>query len=222
MMTYAFDSNETKYYAKDFKSHAEAHSRSYFDDCGIPVTPVISDQKASHFRYLTPSGGGTGSGMSLEHSITQKRFAFCFQRFNSFHIKYWHRLPNKKLMSFEVDLKEYYNTCTLEGKIGNRYADILLSNSENPSIRPILIEVWYQHQCEPQKIKEGNFIIEFKISSLEDIRNYVKLGGLKESWLEKRQPKVRYHNFREHWTDLPWKDKLIQLHRELGFEDKNE
>lgn len=211
MIPIAYDSNGNIYYANSFKSSAEAHARKYFDECGIPVTPVISDQKASHFRYLTPSGGGTGSGMSLEHHITQTRFAYYFQHFHSFHIKYWHRLPNGKLKGFWVDLKKYYNKCTLEGKIGNRYADILLSNSKNPSIRPIMIEVWYQHQCEQQKINESNFIIEFKISSFEDIQNYTKPGGLKESWLCKRQPEVRCHNFRERWTDLPWADELEKL-----------
>lgn len=211
MITFAYDLNGNRYYAQSFISSAKAHSRKYFDKYGIPVTPVISQTKKPHFRYLKPSGGGVSNGVSLEHRITQQIFAYCFLHYRTFWVQYYHRLPDGTLKAHRVDLKKYYDTCIIEGSIDKRRADILLKNTKEPSTKPIMIEVWYTHACDQTKIDEENFIIEFRIKCLEDIHNYTKLGGLDESFLCERQPKVRYHNFREYWMNLPWTDELVEL-----------
>ena len=211
MIPFAYDSNGNIYYAHSFKSSAEAHARKYFDKYGRPVTPVISNEKTPHFRHLKISGGGVSNGVSLEHTITQELIAYRFSNYETFWVLYYHRRPDGTLKGHLVDLKKYYDTCIIEGSIDKRRADILLKNSRDSSIKPIMIEVWYKHACEQAKIDEGNFIIEFKIKRLEDIKNYTKPGGLDESWISVRQPKVRYHNFRENWKDLPWADELEKL-----------
>lgn len=211
MIKFAKDAHGNQYYAQSFKSSAEAHSRKYFDKYGIPVTPVISQKRKPYFRYLKLSGGGVSNGVSPEHSITQHIFADCFRNYRTFWVQYYHRRPDGTLKGHLVDLKKYYNKCTIEESIDNRRADILLQNTNNSSIKPIMIEVCYKHACTQAKIEEGHFIIEFRIKSLEDIKNYTNPGGLDESLLRERQPKVRYHNFRENWTDLPWADELVKL-----------
>ena len=41
----------------------------------------------------------------------------------------------------QVDLKEFYDTCTIEAPIKGFVADLLLTNSKNPNIPPTLIEI---------------------------------------------------------------------------------
>ena len=75
----------------------------------------------------------------------------------------WHDSP--------IDLKEDYDTCTEEAYIDGKRADLLLTNSKNTQTPPILIEIWYTHQCEVNKIETGHRIIELKIQNEQDIIN---------------------------------------------------
>ena len=210
MIEFAYDSNGHIYSAHSFTSSAKAHARKYFDEYGIPVTPVISNEKKPHFRRIKISGG-VSNGVSMVHTIAQQFFANYFCNSRTFWVLYYHRRPDGTLKRHLVDLKKYYDICEIEGSIGKRRADILLKISRDSSVKPIMIEVWYTHACDQVKIDEGNFIIEVRIECLKDIQNYTKPCGLDESLLCDRQPKVRYHNFRENWKDLPWADELKKL-----------
>lgn len=203
MITKGYDKTGKVYDIKTFRSSPDAHQREYFDDCGIPITPCISDKRSSHFRYLTerimPNGG---AGMSAEHRITQLRFKKIFEAKETFWVGYYRRDGNN-LKYTELDLKKYYTYAELEGKEGNRHGDILLKPISS-NVPPILIEVWYKHQCKQEKLNEGHLIIEFRIRSFEDIPVFVRNWGLKESYLKERVPAVRFHNFRERAAELPW------------------
>ena len=51
----------------------------------------------------------------------------------------------------QVDLKKFYDTCTIETTIKGFVADLLLTNSKNPNIPPTLIEICVTHPCEDEK-----------------------------------------------------------------------
>lgn len=208
MMTVAYDINGKEYYAAKFKSSAEAHSRKYFDDCGIPVTPVISDLKNCHFRYIDDNkSGGNGNGMTLLHEIAQQRMQHCFNESNEFLVTCWERYNEpgdpKHLRSLQIDLKKYYSNANLEVVVNKRRADILL-NPIDKELQPIFIEIAVSHECELTKIKEGHLIIEIRISKFEELAYFLKSGGIIESYMDRKKPRVRFWNFREKQKSLPW------------------
>ena len=204
MMTVAYDINGKRYYAANFKSSAEAHSRKYFDDCGIPVTPVVSDSKTPHFRYYTQQySGGHGDGVSEIHQIAQNRVCYIFKdKKLKFYVKYWNT-KNGDCKGCSFDLKEYYQNPCSEKKIGRRCADILLE-PKTDNYPPILIEISYTHDCVQSKIDEGYLIIEVRVKDLEDVHDLIRNWGLKESLIRKKRPKVRFFNFRNYQGILPW------------------
>ena len=209
MMTVAYDINGQRYYAANFKSSAEAHARDYFNYCGIPVTPVISDSKTSHFRYCKKSGpGGGGNGMTVLHQIAQKRMQYCFNDSNKFLVSFWtfYNEPGdpKHCRYLDIDLKQYYCDAQLEVTVDKRRADILL-NPIDKNMPPILIEIAVSHECELAKINEGHLIIEIRISNFDELSELLKRNGIKESFLSEKKPKVRFWNFREKQNALPWK-----------------
>ncbi len=69
------------------------------------------------------------------------------------------------------DLKKYYDTCTEEQKIEDYTADLLLSNSNNCKISPVLIEIWVTHKCTTEKRESGAKIIEIHVKDEDSLRN---------------------------------------------------
>ena len=78
------------------------------------------------------------------------------------------------------DLKKYYDTCKEEQPIDNYIADILLTNSKIPSIKPTLIEIQVSHECEIEKKNSGLHIIELRIKDETEISDLLK-APLKEN-----------------------------------------
>ena len=74
---------------------------------------------------------------------------------------------NKKLRKF--NLKEIYDTCEEEEWSEKRRGDLVLSNSKNPDVDLLFIEIAYKHECEKEKILSGIQIIEIMINGPEDI-----------------------------------------------------
>jgi len=90
------------------------------------------------------------------------------------------------------DLKLLFNRCTIEAPIreanGNYRADLLLTSDENPS-RRILLEIKVSHGCTEKKKTSNAQIIEFYISSEEDVE-YIITHDIKKS------DKVRFYGFK--------------------------
>ena len=72
-----------------------------------------------------------------------------------------------KLETF--DLKEFYDTCLEEKRIGDYIADLLLTNSSKPDREPVLIEIQVSHKSTQQKRVSGFRIIEIRLKTEEDI-----------------------------------------------------
>lgn len=68
-----------------------------------------------------------------------------------------------------INLKEYYDTCSVETAIGGFVADLLLTNSQKTRIPPILIEICVTHPCEEEKLNSGLKIIELKFKKEQDV-----------------------------------------------------
>lgn len=70
---------------------------------------------------------------------------------------------------YQINLKDYYDTCEEESPVKGFIADILLTNSTKPDIEPVLIEICVSHPCDEDKRNSGLKIIEIKIRNEQDI-----------------------------------------------------
>lgn len=96
----------------------------------------------------------------------------------------------------QVDLKEFYDTCTIEAPIKGFVADLLLTNSKNPNIPPTLIEICVTHPCEDEKKESELKIIEISIKTEKDIENLFSDGILSENLNKRIGNKIEFISFK--------------------------
>lgn len=96
----------------------------------------------------------------------------------------------------QVDLKEFYDTCTIEAPIKGFVADLLLTNSKNPNIPPTLIEICVTHPCEDEKKESELKIIEISIKTEKDIENLFSDGFLSENLNKRIGNKIEFFSFK--------------------------
>ena len=96
----------------------------------------------------------------------------------------------------QVDLKEFYDTCTIEATIKGFVADLLLTNSKNPDIPPTLIEICVTHPCEDEKKQSELKIIEISIKTEKDIENLFSDGFLSENLNKRIGNKIEFISFK--------------------------
>ena len=70
-----------------------------------------------------------------------------------------------------LNLRKFYDTCSIEKGADKYIADLLLTNSQDDSIKPMFLEVFVTHKCTDEKIASGYPIIEIKINQKEDADN---------------------------------------------------
>lgn len=92
----------------------------------------------------------------------------------------------------DYDLKQYYDTATIEGDCDGFTADVLLTNSIK-KWKPVFIEVVVTHPCEPEKIASGHKIIEVYIKKENDA--YCKLEESYQYYYDDDEVLVKFHNF---------------------------
>lgn len=88
----------------------------------------------------------------------------------------------------KIDLTTIFDQIYLEKKHDDFIADILLKSSKRKEV--IFIEIWVTHQCESEKIKSGNRIIEIQLKNEED------LNFLKEKYIHNYISNCRFYNFK--------------------------
>ena len=95
------------------------------------------------------------------------------------------------------DLKNYFNSCTIEQTYKNFRADLFLYNNQIKR-DPIFIEICVKHPCEQEKINSGLRIIELIIESEDDIEQIIN------SPIEENDH-IRLYNFK---TQIEFTDSL--------------
>ena len=104
-----------------------------------------------------------------------------------------------------LNLRELYDTCSIEKGEDKYIADLLLTNSKDPSIKPMFLEIFVTHKCSEEKINSGNQIIEIKIKDQEDAENEIieNAGVIVEEYVflkpygEKVVPPITFHGFNQ-------------------------
>ena len=116
-----------------------------------------------------------------------------------------------KLVLKTVNLRKLYDTCSIEKGADKYIADLLLTNSQDDSIKPMLLEIFVTHKCTPNKIASGYPIIEIKINQKEDADNAIieNAGEVVDEYLfmqsENRNalPPIVFYGFNR---DVPFND----------------
>lgn len=191
---YAYDENQHLISINDITKENRNEHQYVCIGCGNPLLPraIGSKSRRPHFYHKELVDC---SGETYLHKLTKKIFREKFLNAEHFEVTYRVKkecdafnckFRNKRCVdeysTTTIDLKEYYDTCEEEVTIKSFVADLLLTNSKNPQIPPILIEVCVSHACEPEKRNSGLKIIEMKIRSEDDIKDLLDFNHLKEEY----------------------------------------
>lgn len=103
----------------------------------------------------------------------------------------------------QLNLRELYDTCSLEKGKDKYIADLLLENSRT-HIQPTMLEVLVTHKCSDEKKESGNKIIEIKITNEEDADNEIieNSGELVDDYMflqpenKPQIPPIRFYGFK--------------------------
>jgi hypothetical protein len=113
----------------------------------------------------------------------------------------------KKEFVSEQDLKEYFDTCEIEGSFRGYRADLLLTHSEHPD-RALFLEVAVTHKCEEEKINSGIRIIEIDVTNEQ--------SALLE--LDENNEQIHFYNFKFNREVVPLTN--VERFSFLGCEEK--
>ena len=110
--------------------------------------------------------------------------------------------PKAKLITY--NLRKIYDTCSIEKGADKYIADLLLTNSQNDSIKPMFLEVFVTHKCTEEKKTSGYPIIEIKINQKEDADNEIieNAGEIVDEYLfmksenQNKKPPVVFYGFK--------------------------
>lgn len=190
---YAYDENGKLVSIDDYtKETSKLHSYCCVG-CGNPLLPraIGSKSRRAHFYHKELV---ECSGETYIHRLAKKLIKQKFDNSSKFLVAYpvrkecsnkECRLHNvnchKEYERVEIDLKKFYDTCSEEANINGFIADILLSNSKNPKIQPVLLEICVTHACEEEKLNSGLKIIEIAIKKEQDVVSIVGRDVLEES-----------------------------------------
>ena len=143
----------------------------YCYGCGKELVPVLGNIREHHFRHKEKSVNCDRN--KYLHEFAKNKIKERFETSEHFYVKYNAKRKCKKKDEcklsklnweecyadglYKIDLKEFYDTCTLEKcysveNADERYiADLLLTDSKDQSRKPIGIEIWVTHECSEEK-----------------------------------------------------------------------
>lgn len=189
----------------------EAHYNSeeyYCPHCGCRMLKRCGNIRAWHFAHDWRYANETQKNCSYEtylHGYAKVRLKQWFDESESIMLHYQQSIRCKhnesctlisdncsRLINRSCDLKKLFDTCSVESMVkesnGIYRADLLLSSKSNPS-RRLLIEIKVSHGCTDKKKTSNAQIIEFDVSSEEDVE-YIISHDIESS------EKVRYYGFK--------------------------
>lgn len=167
--------------------HRRIH-RYFCLGCGDEMEACLcGNKRESYFRHKSKDWAGRCNPETALHKYAKKVLADRFMTQPTFEVAYYiqndcplvdtcqiyKRVREKdKCSGYALrtfDLKKEYDTCEIEGSYNGYRADVLLTNSQNPDVRPIFLEISVSHDCSPEKIEAGCQIIEMKITHENDL-----------------------------------------------------
>ncbi len=217
---YAWDNDRHIVEISTVNKQLRGNTQYYCISCGKELIPRLGDKNQHHFAHKSSDDTISCNNETYLHKLAKIKIKEKFDRVDTFIIKLHKNIICSSVKTCEfsqgaktcceqqekvVNLKSYYDTCTIEKQIGSFKADILLENSTRP-IKPLLIEICVTHPCSEEKINSKLPIIEIPVSSEDDIKEiemHTELKGdkynitLKDAYkpLEIKYPVQKYALF---------------------------
>ena len=181
---YAWDNDRHIVEISTVNKQLRGNTQYYCISCGKELIPRLGDKNQHHFAHKSSDDTISCNNETYLHKLAKIKIKEKFDRVDTFIIKLHKNIICSSVKTCEfsqgaktcceqqekiVNLKSYYDTCTIEKQIGNFKADILLENSTRP-IKPLLIEICVTHPCSEEKINSKLPIIEIPVSSEDDIK----------------------------------------------------
>ena len=175
-----------------------------------PMVAALGDNNQHHFR--AKKGYSLNPETEL-HEYVKRILKYRFDTEEQFLIRYYRKeycLNGKQCIFYdktsgdcetlrekiaEYNLKDYYDTATIEGRYEGFIADVLLTSSSNKDRKPVFLEVAVTHPCSKEKIDSGNKIIELHVRGEEDAYCDLEESDPYESFGEREG--VKFHNFKK-------------------------
>ena len=175
-------------------------------------TPMVAALGEKNQHYFRAKRGYTLNPETELHKYAKAILKHRFETEEKFPIKYYRKVTcpferncifydelngrcgmlEEKL--FEYDLKQFYDTATVEGDYEGYTADVLLTCSYKKR-KPIFLEVAVSHPCEPEKIASANKIIEIFVKKENDANCDLEESA-KYAFYEDGKVCIKFHNFK--------------------------
>lgn len=195
----------------------------YCLECKEPLIPRLGEKRAWHFAHMnneTHCSYETYLHKLAKHLIKKK-----FEESSTFKIKFhgWCKCDKHDTCPLyddnyckgrepnSFDLKDHYNTCQEEEKVGNYIADLLLCHSEMPKREPILIEIHVTHKSTEEKKKSGYKIIELTIKSEDDLEYFLNTPTIEDDIQQESKRSANFYGFKTSKTTKCFKENLPQI-----------
>ena len=205
---YAYDENNTLVSIYDYTKETSKQHTFKCIVCGSDLCPraIGSEHRRAHFYHKESV---LCNEETYLHKLSKLYIKNYFDKSDRFYVSYKvsktcndHNcnLRNyncyKENEIYTIDLKEFYDTCTVETTIEGFVADLLLTNSQKPSIKPVLLEICVTHPCDNIKKKSGLKIIEIHIKTEKDINGLFSNGVLSENLYKKFGNIIEFISFK--------------------------
>ncbi|MBR5644223.1 MAG: hypothetical protein IKW77_08550 [Salinivirgaceae bacterium] len=204
---YALDEQGQTVSINDIPNEDKSLHTYHCISCNAAMIPRMGKVRKWHFAHK-----GTEEHCNPEtylHKLAKRLVKEKFDDSNSFEISYYQDVKCSLLQTCSLaqksdchykmlktyDLKKYYDTCNVEQPIDNYIADLLLTNSKQPSIKPILIEIQVSHECEIEKKKSGLHIIELRIKDENGITDLLKTDLKENSYADRDIDNIGFAKF---------------------------
>ena len=96
----------------------------------------------------------------------------------------------------EYDLKQFYDTATIEGDCDGFTADVLITSSSVVKRRPVFLEVAVTHHCESEKVASGHKIIELFVKKENDVYCNLVESPQYNFYEGEEKVQIKFHNFK--------------------------
>lgn len=149
---------------EDFRKH----HKFYCPGCGKEMEACLGKKVMHYFRHKEKAC----SHETYLHELSKHLIKYRFE--NEKHLMVSYHASNiceyinncnfhlcKKEFENVIDLKDYYDTCVIEGSHRGFRADVLLTHSKHTE-RVLFIEIEVTHSCTQEKLNSGIKIIEIK------------------------------------------------------------
>jgi hypothetical protein len=206
---YAYDENGLLVSISDLSKESSKQHSFRCVSCGSTLLPraIESKHRKPHFYHKSVVDcSGETYLHKLGKLLIKKKFDYSEKFVVSYSAKIkcnksncnLHNKGCEKQEEVKVDLKEFYDTCSVEAYYKGFIADLLLTNSQKPDTPPVFIEIFVSHACDDDKLDSGFRIIEIPIRCEQDLKDIEAEEELSEAGhQDKRKKGVRFYSFKK-------------------------